>query len=432
MNTILIGKAVLPLVMAALSLLLFEVWRRTRPSQTALSWTLVLLWAGSRFAVFIGLYIVLDFAVPSDVSAYYLPQARSALDGLLIYRDFPSNYGPLFPYIAACSLLVYNAPESIVLLTILIEGSALFAWTHVGRRFFTDKTVSLATLIYLCSGAVLFNVPVAGQNQVWLSAGLAGSLLVAASHRHVTSGAVAGLGLLATKVLFLVPVPALFFGTQKRWRWLTGFLLVSIVGYAAVAFAGGNVLMPILDESGNWTSGNVPYLLTLLGLDLTTSGSNLALLALLGGGLASTYLAATIPVWTDTSARLRRAVILLPLLCLVLLLFSKKAYTNYLTIFYFPLALVLASRAQTRRGIYQLLLGLGLFNALATLEPSLWYRWMEGMTITQAWNSPAIAPAHVLLFAGLEFALIAGYILLATLSAQTFWKTMTRPERARP
>jgi hypothetical protein len=196
-DVILIGKAVFPLVTAAFSIVLFEIWQQRSLPRATVSWTLVALWLGSRFFTFICLYVTLDIAVPSDVSAYYFPQARSALDGLLIYRDFGSNYGPLFPYIAAGTLFLHNAPESIVLLTILIEGGALLAWTRVGHRLFADQTVFLATLIYLCSGAILFNVPIAGQNQVWLSAGLAGSLLLAASRRHLTSGAAAGIGLLS-------------------------------------------------------------------------------------------------------------------------------------------------------------------------------------------------------------------------------------------
>src|SRR5258708_6528833 len=59
-------------------------------------------------ALFVALYVVGHQEVPTDVPAYYIPPARAVLAGQIPFRDFTLSYAPLFPYVGAALLSIWN------------------------------------------------------------------------------------------------------------------------------------------------------------------------------------------------------------------------------------------------------------------------------------------------------------------------------------
>jgi hypothetical protein len=56
--------------------------------------------------------------------------------------------------------------------------------------------------------------------------------------------------------------------------------------------------------------------------------------------------------------------------------FSKKSYTTYLVLFYFPLCISVARNSFSLASAAQF----GIFNLVATLEPSLLFRWVLNLS----------------------------------------------------
>jgi hypothetical protein len=129
--------------------------------------TATTLLVASRLLLFISLFIILGFSAQSDVTVYYT-QAKAVRAGLVPYRDFPLSYAPLFPYINAAAVAVWDSPKSIVLLAVLFELAAFPLWLSISNMLFSEREARLATLLYVTSPVPIVNVCVAGQNQVWV------------------------------------------------------------------------------------------------------------------------------------------------------------------------------------------------------------------------------------------------------------------------
>jgi hypothetical protein len=114
---------------------------------------------------------------------------------------------------------------------------------------------------------------------------------------------------------------------------------------------------------------------------------------------------------------------LITLVLLTFLVASKKSYTVYLVMAFFPLCLTLAATGVGPR----LLLGFGAFGVLCSLEMSLWFRWLG--THDLGWLLSAALPvgvtrAHLWIFALGEIALIAGYAAWI----RRAWRALFRPD----
>src|SRR2546429_355740 len=96
---VLLGKLIVSLALFALLLLSFRIdLSRIKTRQfTIFVWISL---AFVRVAVFVVLYLVMNLTPQSDNIGYY-SEAKAALAGGLIYRDFASSYGPLFTYMDA-------------------------------------------------------------------------------------------------------------------------------------------------------------------------------------------------------------------------------------------------------------------------------------------------------------------------------------------
>jgi hypothetical protein len=360
-----------------------------------------LLLAGTHLGVFCFLFLFLGLPVSSDITVYY-PEAKAVLQGHLPYRDFDSPYAPLFPYAVAGIISVWSSPKSIVLFAIILELICFPIWWRVSNAVFGRKITSFASVLYLASPVPLVIVAVTGQIQVWVFFLLGTALVLLLVRRCFWSGMVFSIACVATKFLSLLFVPPLVWTTKSRVRWVIGFAIAPILVYGALLYHGIDGLYPLRVEGANLTSGNLPFLLRLVAPAIPVRAFDLITAVALLSALA--WLAPSF----RTQNNFRSAIFALSLLLLVLLIFSKKAFTNYLVMAFFPLCVTAACAGEKRPVITNLIFSL--FGLVALLEPSLWFRWLHKHELRICLSDPSISRIHIFLFLGCELLLLGGYV----------------------
>jgi hypothetical protein len=302
---------------------------------------------------------------------YYHAPAQAALRGALVYRDFESSYSPLFAYVLAPAVWLWNSPKSIMLLAVFIEAAAVWVWLKIARRLLDRDRLQQVLIAATFSSVPWLISATTGQNQMWIALFVGLSFLLQLDGRSAASGLVYGVGFLCTKFLILLFGPVLLFSARHRVRWLVSAGILPIVVYGALFAAGADFLMPLRAEAADVTSGNLPYLVTAFGMMLRDPATSGALILILVGVIAAVFVCYS--SWKDPGPVLGRDVGLIALLTLVLLVFSKKAYTGYLTIAYVPMLICLAQAWPPMTLAWVL----SLYNLVAALEPSLWFRWTD-------------------------------------------------------
>ncbi len=359
----------------------------------------------TRAGLALALYAVLDLEVLGDVLGSYVPQGRAVLEGRALYRDFSTSYGPLFPFLAAALLGLWNDPVAFVAAAIALELASLALWIRAGRRLLDERSVRLGTALYLTSPIPLLNVAMNGGNQVWVAPFLAAcaALLL---RRDALAGAALGCAVVAVKLLggIFAPIAWLFAG--QRARFALGFAAPLAVAYAAAfALAGGRAFAGIAYEAGQVTPGNLVFLLSAFGVELESPALALASATVLLGAGAAGLLYLRRAGRLDDLARLPAA---LGLALVAFLLLSKKSYPTYLVLGFYPLCLGLARTRPAPRD----LVVFGVLGVAATLEMSLWFRWLDTRDLALLWRDPLpdpIAREGVLGFLVCELALLASY-----------------------
>ena len=428
LDSILIAKLALGIPVAALGVLLC-------PSQLLQRITNVAFWRWalgvaivSRLGVFLALYVILGQSVRMDVSAYYLPQAQAALSGQLPYRDFVSSYGPLFPYVSAIAVWFWPSAKAIVLLTILLEIISVPIWVGVGRRLVSENAVRIAAVLYLTNPLVILYSPVLGYNQAWISLCLAGAIWLLLRQRNLLSGLAMGASIVAVKILGIIFVPVLALTARRRLIWCVSLLLASSVVYAPLLAMHVDILQPIRTESALTTSGNLPYLLTAVGIQ--TSGTAGAIwTAVLLAGMAAVFLPAA---WRHRQEPVKIVLPFLGLVFMTFMILSRKAYPQYLVTCMFALCLAAAEQARSKVWIPLLLAGL---SQLLCLEPSLRGMWLNEMDFNMLRAGDASLRAGAIALLAVEVVVLVGYVWLWRLFYQAVWRPQesgSLPARALP
>ena len=170
------------------------------------------------------------------------------------------------------------------------------------------------------------------------------------------------------------------------------------------------------------SSGNLPFLLTGAGLSLTAPHDKFVIDIIAFILLCAAFTAAIVYFGRPDP---RRAILLCAFVLLVTLIVSPKAFASYLMIALFPICLVVACQRRFEFIGFAFLAVCG----LATLEPSLWFRWMQENQLDLL-RSPSLPPdvtwAHLFLFLLCELLLVGGYAWLLTIT----WRAMKDRERS--
>lgn len=377
----------------------------------------LVLGVAMRAAVFLGAYVVLGMQAQSDVVLHYYPQARDVLLGQVPGRDFATSYAPGFAYLAALPVALWNSPKSIIILGLLLEVIALPVWLHVARTVSTESTARVATLLYLLNPLPLVNVALNGQNQVYCALLLACSYAMLLQRRPFRAGLSLGLSLVLVKVLGLLLAPGPFVAAgQHRWRWAVGFGLPALVVYGAFVGAGIDVFGGIRHEASDHTSGNLPFVLSIL-LPGGTGARTAWLIALAGTLIIVSMWSARRGASTATSVHVTSA------LTMVFLILSNKSYTNYLMLAFFPICMTIAASLPRWQGV----LTFGAASTLAVVEPSLWHRYFYPSDLLGTWHSATVGHRlGAVAFTFVELLLLASYVACLALA----WRLVRRAPTA--
>jgi len=305
--------------------------------------------------VFISSHVVLSFVAffilhqkpHADLPAFYMPEAHSVLNGLVPYRDFRSSYAPLNSYLDALLLRMHDSPMTIIAFQIVCDIASVPFWMGFLRRYIPETTVRKAALLFMLQPLVLWETCLDGKNNACISLLLA-ITLYAIARREILSGLSYGLSLVVVKILPLMFLPALFFGARNRAIWLASALALPILVYGAFLLHGVDVTEPLRVEGNMSTSGNLPYFLS------AVIGHTIPVRLLNGICLLGIAAAVVISIWAQRRAqscpqRLWSLALSILFLLFTLLVLSKKSFSSYLGMSFFPLCAFTAVKSQGAR-----------------------------------------------------------------------------------
>ena len=379
-------------------------------SKQRFDYSAVVLLLFCRAGLFVIVMVLMRCEATADVVVYY-DEARRTLAGGVPFKVFFTAYSPLFPYMASVPLSLWDSPKAIMLVAIILEACALPLWLQFARGCFQERIVRNATVLYCVNPFSELTIPLMGQNHVWISFLLALSLTgapqVGRRVRDFASGFAFSLSTVLVKWLALLYAPVLFMRSTYRKYWLIALILpiVGLYGLWATNF-GASALVGNLKFHANMnSSGNLPYLLTIFGVNLSDGPTSAALAGL---GLCLLGIVFLIP-----AIRLRHfsdlvTCCMLVAVTLTFLFASKKAFTYYLIMAFYPFCLVVASTRHKPLAYLPVLVFLG----LAGIEPSLWFRWLHSANLNVITTTGFSAYRNqVLTFFCAEIALLIGYIV---------------------
>jgi F0F1-type ATP synthase assembly protein I len=411
-DRVILLKLLMALAGALVCVVLWRLpWVRRLSNGQFTAMTIGLL-VGGRLGFYTLVYLVQGQPVPTDVPTYYYPEAVKTLSGLLPYRDFASSYAPLFDYLGAAMIYLWNDTRVYVLTAIAADVLAMPIWLAVGRRLFAENVVRTAAILYVTNVKALLSV-CTGQNQIWIALLLAAAWWLRLRGRPFWSGMMLGLGLSAVKVLVLILTPPVWLAGGRRLMWLVGFAAIPAVVYLGFIALGADVLLPLKNEGGLVTCGNLPFLATLAGLDPAGWIGAMGIacrLAIWAGLYLAVWRRGLDPKSNDIDLSRMIHVLTLALLCFMLL--SKKAYTGYLVLGMFCMCLTLADRPFSWRDM----LIYCLFMVATVMEPTLWDSWLPNQDLRlfhQAASEGHPGFGRLTVFASVEVVLLGCYLRYA-------------------
>lgn len=382
-------------------------------------WAVTMLQISLALGLFFALYVVGGREVTADVPGYYLPPAHAVMSGKLPYRDFPLSYAPLFPYVGAGLLAVWDSGKIFVIFAVVLNALILLLWHSVAAACVDRSMARESSILYATSGQVLLQV-VLGTNQLWTAAAIAVSTLLMFRGGSVGSGMAQGISLCVTKFLALLFWPVFFLAAENRFRWLAGAGLFPVVAYGGFAAMGADVIHPIQREGQLVSSGNLPYLLSWLVPGSTEMANRFFdVWAFLALAVGIVWLCGIV---RRVEAR-RRSEFLVPglvLIGLVFMLMSKKSYGPYVTFVMYPLILSVVRGIDNRRARFGFLLG---FNGLLAVESSLWFH-IRGNGVPLGEFARRSRPLTVGGFVAVDLVLVACYAFLLWLTVR-YVRTIT-------
>ncbi len=326
---------------------------------------LVLAFVVFRLAPFVILYILFDTPPRSDVPVFY-EAARHAMQGEVVYRDFWSPYSPLFAYLTALPLWLWNSPKAIIGLMVIVEG---LAW-WLTYRFYRPRLGGMAqasALLYLLLPAPLVFCVLAGQEDIWMWAIAMGSLWSFSRWKNSFWLGVWMVGLLlVTKALGILIVLTLLVWVPRRDHYLAGLLATGLPLLAVLYYlTGTGMLTPLMFANMPFAPNLWTVLAPLIGDFMTWSGPLSAI------GLIAVLALSSWGSWQlrQTGVSYDKALPLLWILCYGFMMFvHKSSLGNYAFIYLLPLVLVgINWRNQQAFSI------LILSNTLVSVQPSYWY-----------------------------------------------------------
>jgi hypothetical protein len=319
-----------------------------------------------RLVPFVVVYLLMGLDPHSDVPVFY-DAASHALRGEIVYRDFWSPYSPLFAYVTAVPLLIWHSGKSVVLLMLLMEGSTWWL-TYRFYRPRRGNLVQLGALLYLLLPGPFVFCLLGGQEDVWMWLFGAASLwLWAASGSDFLLGLLMAVMLLVTKALAVLIVIALVFWVRRPAQYIAGLLTVGLPTLVLLYWLTGDGMLTPLIFANMPFAPNLPTVLAPIVGDFRPYGGILSI-----AGLVAVLGLSAYGGWQFRRGKVpyERALPVLWVLCYgFMMLIHKSSFGNYIFIYALPLMTLIVNGSRVRHVVVLLVL-----NALATVQPSVWWR----------------------------------------------------------
>lgn len=218
---------------------------------------------GACAAIWTGIFLVYRFPISGDVKQFFQPQGRAALAGGVPNADFDSSYMPMFPYLMGILNPAGSSDFHIPLFfaeCFVATGCLLLPLARsVGIDSRSAATLAVPGL--LSGGAWLLAIGYQ-QDESLLLLLLVIAIVLRARDRGLASGVVLGLGLLVTKALFLVSVPALLAQRAQRGRAVAGFAATVLPVIVLFLWLGWNPCRMLAGEAGALVPPSLPAILS--------------------------------------------------------------------------------------------------------------------------------------------------------------------------
>ena len=354
-------------------------------------------------------YFVLGYNPTSDIEYYYYPIANSARQFQVVYRDVYSPYSPFFGYWLSLPLHLWNDMRAIVLTMTAIEILAVAITYRIYRGIENHGQRLFRVLFYLSLPVPFVMCVFSGQEDValWLFA-LGAVWLWHKTKRPFWGGMLLALGILSTKAVFVFLIIPIFLMTPHRQK-LPLVAGMAVLGLPVLAFFYWKTGLLFLEQpltegdflkAPNWRSLLNPF----VGGLISEKGSSMKWVTL---GITVIVLALT-----GLRAYGKRLVDTLPMIFLVafgaMTVLQQNAVSNYAYLFMLPLVFI--STDFKNRATTILLL---VFNALAAIHPSFWWRigqpYYKGFSMFSRFDYALEYSMEIALIAGFIYYILLGF-----------------------
>lgn len=330
-----------------------------------------------RIIPFIFIYLLLGFDARSDVGMFY-DSASEALKFKFVYRDFESAYSPLFAYITAIPLLFWHSAKAIILELIIIEAAIVFFTPKV----FDLKDAKFYQILYYLSAAPFVLSVLGGQEDIWMWGVMLIALIVYSKNKNlILFGVILGLGLLSTKAILVLYIPAILIYVKKPQKVIIGLLLVGIPSLIFMYYHSGMLFLSPIQQANAPRTPNIWSILHPITNGIVPLGPKylnwvgLFTIQGLGVGLA---------LWFRNKYNLNAFIITLFLVISIwLMVIQQSSLANYAYVFLLPLIFYLNIR-ENKAPAYLFIAT----NVFVVIQPAIW--WGLGMPIFSTINSLTI------------------------------------------
>jgi hypothetical protein len=225
-------------------------------------WAIFALVGGLSLSVWAAVYVFYGLAATGDLKVFY-EQAQMALSGRLVGLHTWSAYMPLFDYLTAIPLLLWGHVASISLFITVCYTLIGLVIIRVAREIKFEKQVgnSLA-VVGLLNGAGWFLAIGYAQDEVFMVLFFLLGVLLMLRGRQFKAGVLFGLGLVATKLTFLLLILSAISVIKRPFKFAAGVAAISIPTMAAFIWLGFD---PSKMLGSNLLAFTPPSLTTLFG-----------------------------------------------------------------------------------------------------------------------------------------------------------------------
>jgi hypothetical protein len=223
--------------------------------------TLMML-ASTALLIWVGIFLVYGFPVTGDGKVFY-NQAKIALSGRLVSAETWSAHMPLYDYINAVPLAIWDSLLAIPLLFTL--GFVFNGWCLglLYRRAGLDpEEANWLSVIAMLNGASWLLGIGYQQDEILLVLYMLSAVLLLMRQRVFLAGVMLGVGLLASKLTFGLVIVAALAACRQRARLLAGVVVLAVPVFAAFLLAGFD---PVKMLGSNLGAFSPPSLPTVLG-----------------------------------------------------------------------------------------------------------------------------------------------------------------------